>query len=109
MMPPPLDRGSLIALGIPQPISDSSVPSSHELIVTTTEGVYSWDHYETVKIFSSRSKGIVAAKRVQANKEMMAVADSHLVILHDFEEGMQRTYRLRREDQVISCLISVIN
>ena len=76
------------------------MPTSHHLVITTTKGVYAWNGQGTVEMFASNSEGIVAAKKVQASKELLAVADSQLVILHDYNQGMQQTYKLRREDQV---------
>jgi hypothetical protein len=74
--------------------------TSHDLIVTTTKGVYVWNGVGTVELFSSGSSGIVTATKVQIEKDLLAVADSQVVILHDLEQGMQQTYKLRREDQV---------
>lgn len=77
-----------------------TMPSSHHLVVTTSKGVYSWNREGIVEVFSSRSEGIVAARKVQTTKDLLAVADSQLVILHDYNRDMQQTYQLRREDQV---------
>ena len=107
-MSPPTHRGPLVSLVETARPSSTSIPSSQDLIVTTTKGVYAWDCNGAVEMFSSRSEGIVTAKRVQAGKEMLAVADSQLVILHDCERGTQRTYRLRRENQVALNLTSLV-
>ena len=74
--------------------------TKHHLIVTTAVGVYSWSNRGSAEIFSSNSKGIVTSRNMKTDKEFLAVADSEIVILHDIEKGMQRTYRLRNEDQV---------
>ena len=37
---------------------------------------------------------------MQTGKDLLAVADSQVVVLHDVEKGMQRTYRLKNEEQV---------
>lgn len=76
------------------------MPSTHHLVVTTTKGVYTWNAHGIAVLFTSPSVGIVAAKKIQGTKDLLAVADSQLVILHDYYEGNQRIYRLRREDQV---------
>ena len=70
-------------------------PPQHRLVITTTKGVYIWDVYGLTEIFRSGSKGIVAAKQVASGAEMLAVADSEVVILHDFNGGLQKSYRLK--------------
>ena len=70
-------------------------PPEHRLVITTTKGVYIWDVYGVTEIFRSGSEGIVAAKRVASGGEMLAVADSEVVILHEFSGGSQKSYRLK--------------
>jgi ABC-type uncharacterized transport system permease subunit len=70
-------------------------PPQYHLIVTTTRGVYIWDAHGVTEIFRSGSEGIVAAKRVTNGTEMLAVADSQVVVLHEFNGGLQRSYRLK--------------
>lgn len=74
----------------------------HHLVVTTARGVYAWNCRGIVELFSSSSEGIVTARTIQTDKELLAVADSQVVILHDVEKGMQRTYRLKSGEQVYS-------
>lgn len=75
-----------------------SFPPSNQLIITTTKGVYIWDVYGISEIFRSGSEGIVAAKKIVSGSEMLAVADSQVVVLHDISGGMQRSYRLKGSD-----------
>ena len=70
-------------------------PPLYRLIVTTTRGVYAWDMDGVIELFRSGSEGIVAAKKLSGHGEMLAVADSQVVILHDINKGMQRSYRLK--------------
>ncbi len=70
-------------------------PSSYRLIVTTTRGVYAWDMDGVTELFRSGSEGIVAAKKLSGTGEMLAVADSQVVVLHDIKKGMQKSYRLK--------------
>lgn len=72
-----------------------SLPPLYRLIVTTTGGVYAWDMEGVTELFRSGSEGIVAARKLYGYDEMLAVADSHVVILHDTKKGMQRSYRLK--------------
>ena len=70
-------------------------PPLHRLIITTTKGVYIWDVYGVTEIFRSGSEGIVAAKRIAIGRGMLAVADSQVVVLHEFDGGLQKSYRLK--------------
>ena len=72
-----------------------SFPPPNRLVVTTTKGVYIWDVYGISEIFRSSSQGIVAAKMIVNDSEMLAVADSQVVVLHDISGGMRRSYRLK--------------
>lgn len=72
-----------------------SFPPSQQLIVTTTSGVFVWDMNGLTEIFRSGSEGIVAAKKVGTDNGVLAVADSQVVVLHNIEKGMQRSYRLK--------------
>ena len=76
------------------------VDPQHHLVVTTARGVYDWNCRGTVELFSSSSRGIVTARKMQTDKDLLAVADSQVVVVHDVERGMQRTYRLKSEEQV---------
>ena len=73
----------------------SSFPSAYRLIVTTTRGVYAWDVNGVIELFHSGSEGIVAARKLSGPGEMLAVADSQVVVLHDINKGMQKSYRLK--------------
>ena len=75
--------------------SDSFFPRSHELIITTTDRVYSWTRNCVTDIFSSGSGGIVAAKKTRNGRELLAVADSQILVLHDIKQGMKQSYRLK--------------
>jgi len=69
-------------------------PPTYRLIITTTRGVYTWDAHGITQIFSSGSEGIVAARRVTSGSEMLAVADSQVVVLHEINGG-KKSYRLK--------------
>lgn len=70
-------------------------PMRHRLIITTTKGVYAWGDDGVIEIFRSGSEGIVAAKKLSGDKDMLAVADSQVVVLHDIKGEAQRSYRLK--------------
>lgn len=86
--------------------SDSGGPDFHgwtafafspqnRLIITTTKGVYTWNIHGLAEIFRSGSEGIVAAKKLTGDKDMLAVADSQVVVLHNIRGEAQRSYRLK--------------
>ena len=72
--------------------------SSHQIIVTTTKGVYSWTSAGVQELFRSGSGGIVAAAKSSDDRDLIAVADNHTVILHDNKKRMLRSYRLKGAD-----------
>ena len=73
-------------------------PRFHHLIVTTAKGVFTWGSHGVKEIFRSGSEGIVAAKKASNISGLLAVADSQVVVLHDVNKGMQRSYRLKGSD-----------
>ena len=84
-------------------------PPPYRLIVTTTRGVYAWDVDGVTELFHSGSEGIVAARKLSGPGEMLAVADSQVVVLHDITKGMQRSYRLKGSEVCPSILCSQSN
>ena len=83
----------------------SSFPPANRLIITTQKGVYNWDVYGITEIFRSGSEGIVAAKKIVIGNEMLAVADSQVVVLHDISGGLQRSYRLKGSEVSVLLLL----
>lgn len=83
--------------------ASSTFPKSHHLIVTTAKGVFTWGSHGVKEIFRSGSEGIIAAKRASNGSGLLAVADSQVVVLHDVNKGMQRSYRLKGSDVGAPC------
>ena len=77
-------------------------PVHNRLIVTTTRGVYTWGAAGIFEMFHSGSSGIVAAKKLGPDQGRLAIADSQVVVLHDVHKGMQRSYRLKGSEVIIS-------
>jgi hypothetical protein len=67
-------------------------------IIVTTNGIYSWTSDGIKELFRSGSGGIVAARQIHGPQNLLAVADSQVVILHDIDKGQQKSYRLKRTD-----------
>ncbi len=70
-------------------------PTSHHLIITTPEHVHSVNKAGSREIFSTRSKGILAARETKDGRGTLGISDSHNVILHRIEDGLERSYRLK--------------
>jgi hypothetical protein len=73
-------------------------PSDHHLIITTEQHVISYDRNGLNRIFKSGSSGILAAKQTKDGSGTLAIADSQVVLLHQVERGMERSYRLKGTD-----------
>lgn len=95
-------RHAFNPLDDPRPIPFKFL-STHHLVITTAQGVYTCGSHGITEVFRSGSKGIVAAKRASSGSAILAVADDHLLILHDVRKGMQSTYRLRSADVCHRC------
>ena len=96
LRPPLPPRNSVSGLNILEFAEGSfHFPQSHRLIVTTTRGVYEWDASGISEIFHSSSEGIVAAKRLGAETNMLAVADNQVVVLHEIKGTTHKSYRLK--------------
>ena len=77
---------------------DFAFPQTNHLIITTTRGVFSWSSHGVTECFRSSSEGIVAARKANDGTGLLAIADSQVVLLHDINKGMQKSYRLKGSD-----------
>lgn len=75
-----------------------SFPDSHQLIVTTPRSVFVWSKDGILPVFQTTTNGIVAARKTAEGGEVLAVADSQVVLLHDMKKGNERTYKLKGSD-----------
>jgi hypothetical protein len=73
-------------------------PSDHHLVITTEQHVLSYDRNGLNQIFKSGSGGILAAKETRDGSGTLAIADSQVVVLHQVERGMERSYHLKGID-----------
>lgn len=76
------------------------IPTNSHLIITTPGGIFSWDHDGVKKLFSSSKKGILAAKEAKDGSQMLAVADKHVVVLHDCKRGREESWGLSGSEVV---------
>ena len=68
-------------------------PHCHILISTPGE-ILAWDLYGVKTLFSSSKGGIVAAVRLASSPDTLAVADRHVVVLHDTSRAQERSWGL---------------
>ncbi|MCJ1438738.1 hypothetical protein MMC27_008128 [Xylographa pallens] len=93
-----MSEGVLRSLNTSEYDVAASIPATHQVVVTTTRGVYSWTNTDVTELFRSGSDGIVAATKASDDKDLIAVADRQVVILHDVKKGMHQSYRLKGAD-----------
>jgi hypothetical protein len=68
---------------------------SNHLVIVTESRVQSWDKSGLRTIFTSGSNGILAAKESNDGNGTLAIADRHLVLLHEVIKGMEKSYKLK--------------
>ena len=73
-------------------------PGSHQLIITTPKSIFIWSRNGILPVFQSGTGGIVAARKAGKHRELLAVADSQVVLLHDMKRGSKRSYKLKGSD-----------
>ncbi|KAF2667113.1 WD40 repeat-like protein [Microthyrium microscopicum] len=83
-------------------MASRAFPSTHHLVAVTQKNVLTWDSNGIRRIFTSGSSGIIAAK--ESKNGTLAISDSHLVLLHEVEKGLERSYRLKGAEGQIRLL-----
>ena len=65
-----------------------SVLNGYHLLIVTHSSILAWYQAGLTPIFSSGSAGgILTAKKAANDNELLAIADSQVVILHDVQRG----------------------
>lgn len=95
---PPIRVAQHARPGPVEPHQAFAFPKDHHLVITTQTNVWSWDQRGLTNAFASRSAGILAAKEAKDGSGLLAVADDQVVVLHDTNRGMDRSYRLKGTD-----------
>ncbi|KAF2486756.1 quinon protein alcohol dehydrogenase-like superfamily [Neohortaea acidophila] len=76
-------------------------PNNCHLLITTRNCIYARDAAGTNTVFRSSKHGIVAAREAQDESGILAVADKHVVVLHDTKRGSEKSWGLdASEDEV---------
>jgi hypothetical protein len=78
--------------------SASRLPAQLNLLTTTPSAVHVCTQSGRKFLFQCATDGIVNARAATDNSSLLAVADSHLVILHDAARGTDRKYRLKSRE-----------
>ncbi|KAK5999838.1 hypothetical protein QM012_004926 [Aureobasidium pullulans] len=79
-------------------------PTNSHLIITTSTGIFSWDRDGVKKLFSSSKKGILAAREAKDGSQVLAVADEHVVVLHDCKRGREESWGLSGSEGIVRLL-----
>ncbi|KAH0336100.1 WD40 repeat-like protein, partial [Aureobasidium melanogenum] len=80
------------------------LPKNSHLIITTSGGIFSWDRDGVKQLFSSSKKGILAAREAKDGSQVLAVADEHVVVLHDCKRGREESWGLSGSEGIVRLL-----
>ncbi|KAF4549777.1 Hypothetical protein D9617_20g028330 [Elsinoe fawcettii] len=70
------------------------IPQGSHLLITTPGAIHAWDNLGMHKIFNSSRQGILATKASKDGKQVLAVANSHVVVLHDCKRNREESWGL---------------
>ena len=77
-------------------------PTTNHLLITTPSQICSWDSATGVNtVFTSSHAGIVAAREAKDNSGILAVADKHVVVLHNTERGQEKSWGLHADEDEV--------
>ena len=85
--------------------AQSAFPSNSHLLVTTAQHIYAWDSAGVHTIFNSSKGSIVAAREAKDGSGVIAVADKHVVVLHDTKRGQERSWGLEAGGDEVRSLV----
>ncbi|KAI7699961.1 WD40 repeat-like protein [Hortaea werneckii] len=74
-------------------------PSNNHLLITTPSSVQAWDAAGLHTIFNSSRSGIVSAREAKDGSGVLAVADKHVVVLHDTNRGQEQSWGLNADEE----------
>ncbi|GAB7358376.1 hypothetical protein MBLNU230_g2446t1 [Neophaeotheca triangularis] len=81
----------------PKPQKPFEYPTNQHLLITTPSYIFAWDTQGFKTVFSSSKAGIVAAKEAKDGSGILAVADKHVVVLHDTNRGQEKSWGLNAD------------
>ena len=72
------------------------LPCNHGLFIVTPKTVYLHSRDDNKVLFKCETAdGIINARAAKDNSSLLAIADSHVVILYDAAKGKDRKYTLK--------------
>ena len=77
---------------------DLRFPEHYHLNVTTENRVHAWFSSGVREAFASRDGGIVTTIEAKDGSGILAIADSHIVVLHDAKGLAHQRYKLKGKD-----------
>lgn len=78
----------------PVPQNDFAFPVGQHLLITTPSRILSWDSLGLHTLFKSSRHGIAAATESKDGSGILAIADKHVVVLHDTKHGKEKSWGL---------------
>ena len=69
-------------------------PVAQHLLITTPSRIFVWDCTGIKTVFQSRKRGIRAAVESKDGSGILAIADKHVVVLHDTKRRQERSWGL---------------
>lgn len=87
----------------PSPVSQSNFafPADRHLLITTPSHILSWDSAGLHTLFQSSRSGIAAATESKDGSGTLAIADKHVVVLHDTRRGKEKSWGLSAEEDEV--------
>jgi hypothetical protein len=80
-------------------MSASQPAAGHNLLIATSNAIHIHSRATKTLLFECATPdGILNARAAKDNSPILAVADSHLVILYDAQRGRHRKYKLKSGD-----------
>ena len=80
------------------PFKSFLFPLDHHLVLTTRNQILCWDAQGVDTTFRSSSGGILATKEFKDGGDKIAIADSQVILIHDYKGGYSKTHRLKGSD-----------
>lgn len=90
-----------VAQPSPAPQSNFAFPINQHLLITTPSRILSWDSLGLHELFASSKSGIAAATESKDGTGILAIADKHVVVLHDTKRGKEKSWGLSAEEDEV--------
>lgn len=78
-----------------------NLPSDSHLLITTPSYIFAWDPAGLHTIFRSSKSGIVVAREAKDGSGVLAIANKHVVVLHDTKREQEESWGLNADEDEI--------